>query len=54
VVDEENTVGGQLAVELRRLVEPHIDEPDSVEEETATLREEMHDDQAEADGHDRS
>jgi CPA2 family monovalent cation:H+ antiporter-2 len=38
VVDEENTVGGQLAVELRRLVEPHIAEADSVEEEIASVR----------------
>jgi len=38
VVDEELAVGGQLCVELRRLIQPKVTEADSVEDETAALR----------------
>lgn len=45
VVDEEIAVGGQLSVELKRLVQPRVIEQGSVEEETATVREGMDDEQ---------
>lgn len=43
VVDEEIAVGGQLSVELKRLIQPKITEAGSVEDETATVREGMSD-----------
>lgn len=45
VVDEEIAVGGQLSVELKRLVQPRVIEQGSVEEETATVREGIDDEQ---------